>query len=637
VKYKNPRLKTLVHISAILGIVLLVIGIVTLLNYPDVRVVIDSSFRARDALLAVQQDVEQVRFRDAQKNIETAQRELDLALDANQHIQELRWIPFAARQLAGVRTLLVATDEAVEALDRLIDLGADLETIMGTSSSVVFSDLTIDQKHSALKRIYESVPNLQAAKAQIGLAMQTLEQLPRFGLLPQFKRAAEPLKEQLPKIDVAIEEAIPYVKVLPIVLGYSQEHRVLLLLQNNTELRPTGGFIGTYGTVVIKDATLQSMETENVYALDRRVNPKDRPPSPLPLSTYLNPRWFFRDANWDPDFSTSAQTLLQFYKEEAGEETFDSVIAMTPHVIVSLLELVGDVTVEGTTFTAENVVTTLEYEVERGYAEDGTADIDRKDIVGKLAAVLVERLFELPKERMETLLEIFNQNAEEKHLLLYFKDPQLQQWVRGKGWAGEVKPTVGDALMVIDANLASLKTDAAMERSIDYHVRLETKPTAELTIHYKNNGGFRWDQTRYRTYTRVYVPKGSQLLDSGGAMTNDPVKNGQPTSATVAEEEDYTVFESFISIEPGEEKTLTFQYVLPSAISERWQEGAYDLLVQKQSGTDAHDLTVRIETDKRVTEATPVEGMKSSEDQREIVWEGDLRFDRILHLSDEQL
>ncbi|MEK7158425.1 MAG: DUF4012 domain-containing protein, partial [Patescibacteria group bacterium] len=609
-KRHRPQLRTLLQIIGIIAAVLSVIAGVVAWNYRDIRAVVDSSLKAREALLLVQEDVSEMRLRDAKTDIVTAQAALSRALMANERIQELRWIPFAARQLAGVRTLLVATDEAADAVERVIDLGADLEEIAGTSAFAVFSDLTADQKHLALKRINESVPDLSAAKAQVGLAMQTLAQLPRFGLLPQFKLATIPLKEQLPKISSAIEEVIPYAKALPAILGYPTEHQMLLLLQNNTELRPTGGFIGTYGVVVVKDAALQSMKTENVYELDRRSDPKDRPASPTPLATYLNPRWFFRDANWDPDFPSSAETLLQFYREEGGVGDFQSVVAITPQVIVSLLELVGDVTVDGVMFTSDNVVGTLEYEVERGYAKDGIADIDRKDIVGKLAGVLVERIFHLPKERMPILSKIFNENIQQKHLLIYFEDPELQKWARGEGWAGEVKPTAADALMVVDANMASLKTDAVMERFVDYHVNLGETSTAELNIRYKNNGEFRWDQTRYRTYTRVYVPKGSQLLTSSGAMTNDRIKRGQPTDATVTEEQSRTVFNAFISIEPGEEGVLKFQYTLPTTIADRWRNGAYDLLVQKQSGTLGQPLTVRVKSDKKITEATPADSIK---------------------------
>ena len=151
-KRHRPQLRTLLQIIGIIAAVLSVSAGVVAWNYRDIRAVVDSSLKAREALLLVQEDVSEMRLRDAKTDIVTAQAALSRALMANERIQELRWIPFAARQLAGVRTLLVATDEAADAVERVIDLGADLEEIAGTSAFAVFSDLTADQKHLALKQ-----------------------------------------------------------------------------------------------------------------------------------------------------------------------------------------------------------------------------------------------------------------------------------------------------------------------------------------------------------------------------------------------------------------------------------------------------------------------------------------------------
>ncbi len=73
-------------------------------------------------------------------------------------------------------------------------------------------------------------------------------------------------------------------------------------------------------------------------------------------------------------------------------------------------------------------------------------------------------------------------------------------------------------------------------------------------ITYQNNADFTWKSTRLRTYTRVYVPLGSELISSAGAMENDKIKDPQLQAGQVeaATEFGKTFFGAFISIEPHE-------------------------------------------------------------------------------------
>ena len=82
-------------------------------------------------------------------------------------------------------------------------------------------------------------------------------------------------------------------------------HKIyLLLLQNNMELRPTGGFIGSVGLLDLQDGKMNNLDILDVYTIDGQLKGHVDPPDPI--RKYFNqPNWFLRDSNFDPDFANS--------------------------------------------------------------------------------------------------------------------------------------------------------------------------------------------------------------------------------------------------------------------------------------------------------------------------------------------
>jgi hypothetical protein len=132
---------------------------------------------------------------------------------------------------------------------------------------------------------------------------------------------------------------------------------------------------------------------------------------------------------------------------------------------------------------------------------------------------------------------------------------------------------------------------------------------ARAAVTYRNTGRFTWKTTRYRTYTRFYVPIGSALLKGEGAMLDDKLNDPQrrPGVWDVDEDLGRTVFGSFVSIEPGETRTLAVEYEVSDAVARMIRSGRYDLLFQKQLGTEGHGLTLDLGFGKNVVRATPAE------------------------------
>jgi hypothetical protein len=284
-----------------------------------------------------------------------------------------------------------------------------------------------------------------------------------------------------------------------------------------------------------------------------------------------------------------------------------------------LIALTGPIDVNGITFTSENFIETLQYQVEQGFYRQGISEAERKEIIGVLSSKLLDRVLELPSDRWPDLWETFQKDINAKHILMYLKDKGIQQTIIDQGWGGDIRAFDGDYLHVVDSNMASLKSDPGVIRTIKYNVEKnpDNEYLATVKIHYDNQGTFNWKSTRYRTYTRVYVPEGSELIESGGVMENDKLHGGKPGEVEITNEFGKTVFGGFISIEPQEQGELTYTYRLPEMITEMIDNGQYQLFVQKQSGTATYDLAVSLNFVEKIDEFEPID--KGQQDGQNIV------------------
>ena len=552
-------------------------------------------------------------------------------------------VPWIGRQVSATDDLLTSGIEATRAIRSAVGVlsevlkvaGGDLGQLLPESGT--FASLTPVQKREILAKLLSVGPSLREVREAILRSREAFDRIPKTGLAAPLRLAIIPFGERLDILEGTLAPLAPLAEVLPRVAGYPVPRTHLFLLQNYTEIRPSGGFIGSFGIVKVADGDLVSFDTHDVYSLDNPATGRVAVKPPAPLAKYLGVKtWFFRDSNWSPDFRQAAEEAIRAYDREVAAARLnfppvDSVIGMTPRVAEDLLRLVGPITVSGVTFTPENLVDELEYQVELGFLETGLPPAQRKEIQGELAGELLRRLTSLPVDRWPEILRILGDGLREKRIMIYDRDPSVQERYQAFDWAGRVKETSGDFLMVVDANLASLKTDAVVDRTIGYRIYPDESGALHgvATITYKNNGSFTWKTTRYRTYTRIYAPAGSRFLRGEGAMENDKILDPRRRPGTYDAEEELgkAVFGAFVSVEPGETRSLTFEYLLPDSIGDGVSGGRYTLLAEKQPGTSGHRLTLDLDFGKRVVRAAPPEDPREFGDAR-YRFVTDLRIDR---------
>lgn len=415
-----------------------------------------------------------------------------------------------------------------------------------------------------------------------------------------------PIVQQIVKRQAG-EAGDDLLRFAPEFLGFSSPRTYLVLFENNTELRPAGGFIGAYAAVRLDKGQMSIIELEGTEVLDKKTPSDWKPAPPKPITEHLKvDRWYFRDSNWSPDFSESAKQALTFYRAEGGAAAsdIDAVIALTPTVLEEVVRQIGPVTVQGMTFTADNVIEKLEYEVEYGFDDRGIPVHDRKQILEPFARTIMSRLERDAFLHSGTYLYLARRLLDERHILAYSPHEAWTATIRRLGASGELIQTEGDYVLWVDANLAALKTDHAMQRTLAYAIQKNAAGSYEATatMSYRHEGRFDWRTTRYRTYARVYAPLGARFVSARVDGVAAP-----PLSVAQGEERGKTWFGTFISIEPGKTKTLSFSYLLPPRIHDGITNGRYAFVAQKQLGTLAHGLTLNLDFGIPIQSAEPAE------------------------------
>ncbi len=395
--------------------------------------------------------------------------------------------------------------------------------------------------------------------------------------------------------------------------GFDREQTFLVLFQNDMELRPGGGFLGSFGVLSVKSGRISNLEIYDTGVFDARIPDGIAPPAPI-AETFHIASWKLRDSNWSPDFAVNAEKAEYFYhlgrqdsaSQGGGVENLDGVIAINTDVLNSILSITGPVKMDDYPgeYNNETAVLRLEYQVEKGYREQGIEKGERKSVMRAMAATLMEKIRGLTLAQQFHLAGKIEEHLKEKDIQMFFKNEKLQSETEKigsprlreseAGWAGRVKDFAGDYLMLVDANLNSLKSDLCLKRSLDYQADFHGEvPQATLRITYEHTCRTRdWLTTNYYNWQRVYVPAGAALVSN--------VQDNQDVE--VSNDLGKTVFAREVYVPIGETRMTTLKYNLPASTQSNrgepaeLKENSYSLLIQKQSGSG--ELPVKIEIKK---------------------------------------
>lgn len=381
------------------------------------------------------------------------------------------------------------------------------------------------------------------------------------------------------------------------------DKNLLLLFENNNELRATGGFMGTFGGLELKDGAITKINVSSIYDLDGQLTEVIQPPQPL---LNLSDRWYLRDSNWFANFPDSAKKISSFYEREGGE-TPDLILAVTPNLIVDWLKITGPIYLPkyGVTLNSGNFVE--QTQVSTTQSNDLPTNAP-KQFLADLVPLLLQKISGLDKNAFPQIVQSLQNNLNSKQIVIYSRDAQTQTQLSAFHWSGELSDTDRDYVSVVSSNLGGTKTDLFVDQKINLttSVAKDGTITNELDIT-RTNKMPQLDQTNNLSFIRVYVPQGSKLISDIGfdfknlqypsdinyKIDND-VYNWEKNAITenltgtmIGQEAGKTFFGNWLNVDGGETKTVKLVYQLPFKIND---VDRYSLLLQKQIGAQNQQL-----------------------------------------------
>ncbi len=555
----------------------------------------------------------------------------------------LSYFPITRKEIENLSHLSETAFILSKTLNKGAKLGVELEEYLTPKRNLKFSELNKEEKRKILKIIYESRPEFNGLKANLNLALWELKKVEFHPFLVFLQSWVEEGEKKLEEVNRLAGDFTRAFCLLPELAGYPDQSDFLIMFQNSNELRPTGGFLGTYGILQVKNGEIKRFDTHDIYHMDMPVKDKISVTPPKPIARHLNSNWYLRDANWSPDWPTSAQKINWFYHKEnsllppkdqindfSGE--FEGVVGVIPQLVIDILGITGPVYVEGQEYNQENFLDLLQYEVEKGYKNDRSS-WERKEVIGKVLSELKIKFFDLPFSAWPRLKRVFSGNVSAGNFLINLNEEYYQNLAKELDWTGEIKKTKGDYLMSVDSNMGALKTDSVIDRRINYE--LEKGPNglfANLKIQYSHNGEINWKISDYKSYTRVFVPRGSEFISLEGENVSFPAGK----KVKIKQDLGKTSLGVFFSLKAGEIGALNYKYKLPAYLNKKLEQGEYSLYLQKQPGSKISFLKVDIETEDEIKSYNPV-GFHAQEkpEGRGVSWETNFFEDKFFEISVE--
>lgn len=543
------------------------------------------------------------------QDIEKANKDLISAKGAFLKLQKeykslawMRFLPFLGNYWSDGDHLLKAGLAGLEAGEVSVEAIKPYADLLGLKGKSTFVSKSTDERiQTAVATLDKLTPKLGQISSKLEIVSAEIKNIDpnhypgSLGKLKPRSQIAE-LRNGIETVTHLFVSARPLVAVSPDLLGQTKTKRYLILFQNDKELRPTGGFITAYAVFLVNKGKITVESADDIYKLDRNGTTKFLPPQPF--MDHLNVfRLYIRDANFEPDFVTSMKQFEALYNPLRGNSDYDGIVALDTHVLVSAMKILGPIPAYGTNFTTEpdtrcggcpNVIYELEDLVGRrvNYIRE-----DRKDIIGVLLYQIMQKALGVsPGQYWGQLFQMALTEAEQKHILVYLHDSSAQKGITALNMAGQIKDYQGDYLYINDANLGGAKSNMFVTQTVkeEYQTAPDGTITKTLTVEYKNpetasagcnleTGGVCLNGIM-PNWVRVYVPKGSQLIEFKGS--EDKVK----TSVAYGK----TVFEGFLTVKP----LGTSQVVVKYKLSVKAQKGVLPVLIQKQPGTDGNEYKI---------------------------------------------
>ncbi|HSX09269.1 MAG TPA: DUF4012 domain-containing protein [Candidatus Saccharimonadales bacterium] len=487
--------------------------------------------------------------------------------------------------------------------------------MMQTGESISTTEISFSNAIILMKNIYEGKSSdpkgdFYQAETTIKNTLLVMQKLEAEHNLPQS------VLDKIHAMDGTINLVEETIDTWPNILGFQGDRTYLILFQNNMELRPGGGFIGSYGILPINNGKPGKLQVNDVYDADGQMTQSVQPP--YGLQRYLGvPHWLLRDSNFDPDFTRDAALAAKFLQQETHQKV-NGVFAIDTTFLKNLISVVGPITLPdyNVTVTSDNFYTLTETNSEKNSFPGSR---QKKNFLESLTQALMNKLTTEKHLSYQVLAQMIVESLQQKDLLLAFSDQGVQNDftvndLSSSLWDGRSfqKNTLYDISGVVDANIGTNKVNYYVKRSLSQTTAIDDTGAMRTTISvtYSNastkTSAFGGD---YRDYVRFIYPGNANLttisFDGKAVLTSPAVTD--PAVFTLpdftpppgleleqSQEQGNSTVGFFFIVPTGMTKTVSITYEVPGSLDTSVAAFGYNLWLYKQPGAsnDLYQLTL---------------------------------------------
>jgi hypothetical protein len=555
-------------------------------------------------------------------HLDTVKSQLDQVETDLSKLYWLKSLPYAKNYVADGEHAIKAGQSLIQTGHVALEAVTPYADLLGLKTAATDTNSVPQKAKDRITVLIETLDLVKPKLGEIGSLLQSAKdevaQIDPNRYPDEFRgvQVKSQLTQAITALDEAanlVNEARPLLEAAPVIVGKDKPIKYLVIFQNDAELRPTGGFMTGYAVINVSKGKITVEQSSDIYKLDERF-PK-RIPAPQPILKYHPkvPYWYLRDQNLSPDFKVSMDTFYPNYKLTNSPQV-SGIIAVDTQLLVNLLKVTGPIGIPGYgNFSADNDPRCncpnafYQLQILAGAEEPVVWDSvsgkivkapanyeDRKRFLGPVMYSILANVMGQPKEKFPLLFQTAIDSIDRKDVQLYFLDESIQAAVESANVAGRVTEPGDqtDYLFVVDTNFSGGKTNIWVKYAADQKIEIDQAGniTKTLTLTYTNpeDSSIKIETGRklngmFHDWLRVYVPKGSELLEASGFET------GQATS----EDLDKAVFEGFFSLAPAGTRVIKFKYKLPFKAS-----SSLPMLIQKQAGAKDFAYTISVNSKK---------------------------------------
>lgn len=446
--------------------------------------------------------------------------------------------------------------------------------------------------------------NILYAKISSGQAKAILDNISVFSTEggPFISGEEKKIAENLSKLSEVSTTFFDYLTDLPDELNQNLtfsggKKSYLILFQNNAEIRPGGGFLGSFARLDLEDGQIKKIDFEkNIYTLDKSYQQSGGGEKPPEEYSSLFATLLMRDSNNSADFADSAKNVLRFYQLESGNQV-DGVVALDTTLFRDLLKIIGPISMPeyNLNIGADNFLSDVQYQIEIGYYQDQSnwSENQPKKILADMMPKFLAAIF---KEKYQSdVSQIIMQGISEKHLLFYFNSEKLEDLADGINAAGIVHQSLGDYLYLSDANIGGYKSSLAIVETVKQNVIIDDggNISEKLSVIRQHKGTNNYPDGTNNNFIKIFLPLASKINSVDFIAGDNNPRSDSTKSKNLKYEIGSQYEKTFVTFwqntKPGETSQTDINYRRQSAIQLSTDSFDWQIQVQKQPGIESYD------------------------------------------------